>query len=58
MVKLAFIFGPFLIFFPLLLRTIDAVDNSQAFTFIAIGVAVVIIAELNRAGLEDLSPYS
>ena len=57
-VKLAFILGSFLILFPLLLRTIDAVDNSLAFTFIAIGSLVVIIAELNRVRVEELSPFN
>ncbi len=55
MVKLAFIFGPFLILFPILLRTIDAVDNSFAFTFIAIGIVIVILGELDRARFEERS---
>jgi VIT1/CCC1 family predicted Fe2+/Mn2+ transporter len=58
LVKLAFLFGSFLIVFPMLLRAIDAVDNSFAFTFIAIGFLVVVIGELNRARVEDLSPVS
>lgn len=58
LVKLAFLFGSFLILFPLLLRAIDAVDNSFAFTFIAVGILVVIIGELNRARMEDLSPLN
>jgi hypothetical protein len=44
--------------FPVLLRTIDAVDNSTAFTFMAIGILVVIIGELNRTRMEDLSPFN
>ena len=55
MVKLAFIFGPFLILFPILLRTIDVVDNSMAFTFIAIGIVIVILGELDRAHFEERS---
>ncbi len=58
MVKLAFILGSFLIWLPLLLRTIDAVDNSFAFTFIAIGILVVVIGELNRVRVEELSPFN
>ena len=57
MVKLAFVFGPLLIFFPMLLRSINATDNSSAFTFIAIGIVVVILAEQNRSKVEELSPY-
>jgi hypothetical protein len=56
LVKLAFVFGSFLILFPILLRAIDAVDNSFAFAFVAIGFLVVVIGELNRARMEDLSP--
>jgi|GEM_PF-2737790 len=58
LVKLAFLFGSFLILFPILLRAIDAVDNSFAFTFIAIGFLVVVIGEVNRARMEDLSPLN
>lgn len=57
LVKLAFTLGSFLIIFPVLLRLVDAVDNSFAFIFIAIGILVVIIGELNRARIEELSPY-
>jgi hypothetical protein len=42
----------------MLLRTVDVVDNSTAFTFIAIGIVVVIIGELNRTRVEDLSPFN
>jgi hypothetical protein len=42
----------------MLLRTVNAVDNSTAFTFIAIGIVVVIIGELNRTRMEDLSPFN
>ena len=58
MVKLAFVFGSFLVAFPIILRFINAVDNSQAFVFIAIGMAVVVIGELNRARMEELSPFN
>jgi hypothetical protein len=58
LVKLAFIFGLFLILFPVLLRWIDAVDNSVAFDFIAIGILVVIIGEANRSRVEESSPFS
>jgi Kef-type K+ transport system membrane component KefB len=58
MVKLAFVIGSFLVIFPMLLRWIDAVDNSTAFIFIAIGIVVVIIGELNRSRMEELSPFS
>ena len=57
LVKLAFTLGSFLIIFPVLLRMVDLVDNSFAFSFIAIGILVVIIAELNRARVEEMSPY-
>ena len=53
LVKLAFITGTFLIFFPMILRSIDAVDNSEAFTFIAVGLTLVIIGEGKRASAED-----
>ncbi len=55
MVKLAFISGSFLVLFPVLLRAIDAVDNSMAFTFIAIGLVIVILGELNRVRFEETS---
>lgn len=42
----------------MVLRAIDAVDNSLAFTFIAIGIVVVIIGELNRARVEEMSPFN
>lgn len=57
LVKLAFITGTFLIVFPMLLRAIDAVDNSEAFTFIAVGLTLVIVGEGNRASAED-SPFT
>ncbi len=57
MVKLSFILGPFMIFFPMLVRSINATDNSTAFTFIAIGLVVVVLGELNRSRNEELSPY-
>ncbi len=44
--------------FPLLLRTIDAVDNSMSFTIIAIGILIVIIGELNRVRVEEASPFN
>ena len=56
MVKLAFIFGPFLVLFPILLRYINAVDNSFAFDFISIGIVVLIIAEIQRASVDEASP--
>jgi hypothetical protein len=58
LVKLAFVFGSFLVTFPIILRAINAVDNSQAFVFIAIGMAVVVIGELNRSRMEELSPFN
>jgi Kef-type K+ transport system membrane component KefB len=58
MVKLAFVIGSFLVIFPMLLRWIDAVDNSTAFIFISIGIVVVIIGELNRSRMEELSPFN
>jgi len=57
-VKLAFLLGSFLILFPLLRRTIDAVDNSMSFTIIAIGILIVIIGELNRVRVEEASPFN
>ncbi len=42
----------------MLLRAIDAVDNSMAFNFIAIGILVVIIGEANRARVEESSPFN
>ena len=41
--------------FPILLRMLDFVDNSTAFSFIAIGILLVIIGEGNRARIEDTS---
>jgi len=55
LIKLAFVWGTFLIAFPLILRTLDFVDNSTAFTFIAIGLLLVVIGESNRARIEDRS---
>lgn len=57
MVKLAFIFGPFLVLFPILLRSINAVDNSFAFDFISIGIVVLLLGEIHRAGLEESSSF-
>ena len=53
LIKLSFVWGTFLIVFPLLLRMLDFVDNSTASVFIAIGMLLVIIAETNRARFED-----
>ncbi|HYY90904.1 MAG TPA: hypothetical protein VE955_02845 [Candidatus Dormibacteraeota bacterium] len=53
MVKIAFVAGSFLVVFPILLRIIDAVDNSLAFTFIALGMVILILGELNRARFEE-----
>lgn len=53
--KLSFVWGTFLMVFPILLRMLDFVDNSTAFSFIAIGMLLVIIGEGNRARIEDTS---
>jgi len=55
LIKLAFVWGTFLIAFPLILRMLDFVDNSTAFTFIAIGLLLVVLGESNRARIEDRS---
>ncbi len=53
LVKLAFLVGSLLIIGPLFLRMADFFDNSAAFTLIAFGIVLVIIAESNRVRMED-----
>ena len=54
LVKLSFLIGSLLIGGPVFIRMAsDIIDNSTAFTFIAFGIVLVIIAESNRARVED-----
>lgn len=52
--KLSFLVGSLLIGGPLFVRMAsDVIDNSTAFTFIAFGIVLVIIAESNRVRVEE-----
>ena len=54
LVKVSFLIGALLIIGPLFVRMAsDVIDNSTAFTFIAFGIVLVIIAETNRVRVED-----